>query len=99
MEDYIRFIPSVALVLAITWTFWRSNALLYRWAERNHYRIVRKRFRWFRRGPFFWTSSNVQTVYYVTVEDTMGRPRTGWVRCGGWYLGLWSDKAEVQWED
>ena len=50
------------------------------------------------RGPYFWTSSKGQTVYRVTVE-VRGGVRTGWVRCGGWWLGLLSDQAEVRWDN
>src|SRR5262249_35973173 len=52
----------------------------------------------FFRGPFFWTSSKGQTVYRVTVE-VKGAVRTGWVRCGSWWLGLRSEQVEVRWDE
>jgi hypothetical protein len=90
---------AVLIGLSFWWHFSRSSSLLYRWAEKNGYRIVRKQYRTFFRGPFFWTSSKGQTVYYVVVEDSAGARRSGYVRCGGWWLGLMSDHAEVSWDD
>jgi hypothetical protein len=48
---------------------------------------------------FFWTTSQDQVVYYVTVLDQLGRERRGWVRCGSWFLGMFSNQADVRRED
>jgi hypothetical protein len=80
------------------WHFHRSRTVLERWAERNGYRLREAEYRHVFRGPFFWSSSKGQTVYRVTVEGK-DRVRTGWVRCGGWFLGLLSDHAEVRWDE
>jgi hypothetical protein len=90
---------AVLALLLFAWQFRRSDTLLERWAERNGYTLIEREYRWFARGPFFWTSSKGQTVYRVTVEDKAGRRRSGWVRCGGWFFGLLSDTAEVRWDD
>jgi len=79
--------------------FYRSNLLLQQWAEQNGYHITEQQYRWFFKGPFFWTTSRGQTVYSVVVEDDAGRTRRGWVRCGGWWFGLLSSNTEVRWED
>jgi hypothetical protein len=86
-------------VLIIIWHFGRSDALLQQWAQRNGYRLLDHRYCWVFKGPFFWTTSKGQTVYRVTVEDEQGRRRSGWVRCGGWFMGLISDKVEARWDD
>jgi hypothetical protein len=86
-------------ILGLVWHFWRSDSLLQKWAEDQGYRIIRQEYRWFFKGPFFWTSSNGQTVYYVVIQDSAGSKRSGWVRCGGWWFGLVTDKVEVRWED
>ena len=86
------------VAMGSAWHFRRSRSLLERWAERNGYRIMAAEYRHVLRGPFFWTSSKGQTVYRVTVEVT-GGVRTGWVRCGSWWLGLLSDRAEVRWDE
>jgi hypothetical protein len=88
----------VVVVLGLTWHYGRSSSLLHQWAERNGYRVVRQQYRNFFRGPFFWTTTKGQTVYYVTVEDDAGNRRSGWVRCGGWLFGLLSDHVEVRWD-
>jgi hypothetical protein len=89
---------AVLIFLALWWHFGRSSSLLHQWAAKNGYRIVRQEYRYFFKGPFFWTSSKGQTVYYVVVEDSGGTRRSGWVRCGGWWLGLVSDNVEVRWD-
>ena len=73
--------------------------LLDRWAERTGYRIIDADYRNVFRGPFFWTTSKGQTVYRVTIQDENGRTRSGWVRCGGWWFGLWSDHVEARWDE
>jgi hypothetical protein len=80
------------------WQVSRSRALLRDWAARHGFEILESELRPLRRGPFFWTSSKGQTVYRVTVRDGQGAVRSGWVRCGGWWLGLFSDKTDVRWD-
>jgi hypothetical protein len=89
----------VLLIASIFWQFSRSRAVLEHWAEKNKFTIIHSEYRNFVRGPFFWTASKAQTVYYVKVRDSNGKVRSGWVRCGGWFLGLLTDTAEVRWED
>jgi hypothetical protein len=84
---------------SIVWHFSRSEALLQRWAERNDFRLLKQEYCWFFKGPFFWTSSRGQTLYYVTIVDDAGHRRHAWVRCGGWFLGLLSDHVDVSWDD
>lgn len=79
--------------------FSRSQSVLDQWADENGFEILHSEYRNFFRGPFFLTTSKGQTVYYVRIRDRQGVERAGWVRCGGWFLGLMSDKAEVRWED
>ncbi len=89
----------VAIILSIFWHFRRSESLLEEWARRNGFQIISREYRNFFRGPFFWTTGRHQTVYYVVVEDQQGNKRRGWVRCGGFFLGLFSDHVDVRWED
>jgi hypothetical protein len=103
MESFgvIAFIVGIlALVIFLTsWTFSRSRRLLDQWAESNGYRIASAEFCWFRRGPFFWTTSKSQTVYRITVMDSKGHSRSCWARCGGFWWGLWTDRVDVRWDD
>jgi len=82
----------------LVWHFKRARSLLDRWAKENGYEIVERSYRHLLKGPFFWTSSRGQAVYHVTVRDTQGSTRSGWLRCGGWWAGMFSDKTEVRWE-
>ena len=89
------------LVVVIGSVFWhnsRSISVLENWARENNFDILEREQRLWFKGPFFWTTSRGQTVYHVTVRDNNGAVRSGWVRCGGWFLGLMSDHAEVRWE-
>lgn len=96
----LPFAAVAALVLlAFIWHFGRSKSLLEQWAAQIGYRLIRQEYRNLFKGPFFWTSTKGQTVYYVTVEDAAGNRRSGWVRCGGWWLGLLSDHVDVHWDD
>ncbi len=89
----------VAMLLAFRWHFARSSSILRRWADENGYEILEKSYRHFFRGPFFFRTTKEQTVYRVTVRDKAGNVRTGWVACGSWWLGLWSNQARVRWDE
>jgi hypothetical protein len=100
MQNGFLIVIVVAVgIAAFMWHLSRSRSLLEKWAAENGYKILHTEYRNLFRGPFFWTSSKGQTVYYVKIRDREGNVRTGWVRCGGWWLGLLSDKTEVRWED
>jgi hypothetical protein len=103
MDDSIGIIlfigVLVLIVLIYVWHFSRSSLLLEQWASDNGYELLRREYRVLRRGPFFWTTSRGQTVYYVEIRDCQGHIRAGWVRCGSWWTGLLSDKVEAHWED
>jgi hypothetical protein len=73
----------------------RSKYLLNKWADENHFELLHAEHRIFRKGPFPW-SSRQQVVYRVRVRDDQGREREGWVRCGGWWAGVFSDKVEAE---
>jgi hypothetical protein len=92
-------VAAVFIGLTLWWHFSRSASILEQWGQENGYRIVNREYRHVFKGPFFWTSSQGQTVYYVTVEDEQGNHRHGWVRCGSRFFGLLSDTAEVRWDD
>jgi hypothetical protein len=77
----------------------RSRSLLEKWASEHQYQLVHREHRWFRKGPFFWSSSKGQAVYRVEILDEQAGRRKGWVRCGGWWLGVFADQVEVKWDD
>ena len=102
MEDLFPLLLIVVLlafgVVMTIWTFSRARQILEGWAADNGYQLVSSQFRWLRRGPFFWTSSKGQMIYYVVVRTPNGRTRRGWVRCGSFFWGVMRDKAEAKWE-
>jgi hypothetical protein len=94
------FLPAfiLALMAMAVLHFSRSRKILERWAERNGYRILQAQRRTFLRGPFFFYTAKGQEVFRVTVEDPQGQVRHGFVRCGSFWLGVLSDRADVRWD-
>jgi hypothetical protein len=104
MDQALLTVAFVVLFLSLggllmVWHFRRSGRMVERWAADNGYRLLGEEYRWFLRGPFWWRTGNGMAVYHVTVQDASGRVREGYVRCGGWFLGLLSDQVAVEWED
>ncbi len=89
----------ILLIAHKAWFALRSRTVLEQWAETNGYEILHAERRDFFLGPFFWTSPNGQTVYYVRVQDRVGLERSGWIRCGGLWATFFSEEAEVRWEE
>ena len=86
-------------VLVFGWRLRRSRSILQKWADGYGFEILECERRWFRRGPFWWRTSEHMEVFRVLVRDRAGQVRGGYVRVGGWFLGLWSDAARVEWDD
>ena len=93
-------IGSFCLVV-VTWAWWfaRSRALLRRWAEEHGLVLLHAERRWLRRGPPWWRASRNQCVFHVRVRDHAGVEHAGYVRLGGWFLGLLTDEISVVWEE
>lgn len=90
----------VAFIVAMmAFHFSRATSILEQWAEENGYEILdrERRLMWF--GPFWWRKGKGQEVYYVTIRTPEGQVRRGWVRCGGWFLGILSNEAVVEWDE
>jgi hypothetical protein len=89
----------VVIALSMAWTAGRSREILDRWAAANGYTILEAERRYLRRGPFFLRSGEGHQVFHVALRDAGGRTRGGYVRIGGWWLGLLADKVVVEWDD
>jgi hypothetical protein len=87
------------LIAYVVGIYRRAANLLSEWATRNGYRIVESERRNILKGPFFWTSSNNQIIYRVTVQDSYGNVRRGWVRCGSYLWGAWQSQVDVRWDE
>jgi len=95
----IGMIALVAFVVVmLKFHFSRARSILEQWAETNGYEILSSERRWFG-GTFWWRKSRNQEVYYVTIRTPEGQIRRGWVRCGGWFWGVLSDRADVEWDE
>jgi hypothetical protein len=97
----IVLVLAVVLILAGVSVMWRSqriDTLLRTWADENGYRLISAEYCWFWKVPYWFSSSKSQAVYRVQVEDQAGQVRGGYVRLGGWFLGLWSDAVDVTWD-
>jgi len=91
----------VGLVMAVPMIWWhhaRSRELLNQWARRNRLSLVNAQRRLLFRGPYTLWSGKGQAVFRVTVRDGTGRTRSGYVRVGGWFLGLLSDQIDAWWD-
>jgi hypothetical protein len=86
-------------IVSIVWSFGRGQSMLNNWAKANGFRIIDAERRSLRRGPFLFTTGKGQEVHYVAVEDAQGQRRSGYVRCGGMFLGMMSDAVAVKWDD
>lgn len=93
------FVLFVAMGAIIVWSHARGRSMLETWAYRKGYELLSREECWFFRGPFFWGTSEGQKVYKVTVREAEGAVRHGYVRCGSFWRGLWSDDVEARWSD
>jgi hypothetical protein len=84
------------VALSTTWHWFRSRFLLKQWARANGFELVQMSIPWFKFNPF-WASKR-QEVYQIRVRDHRGRERSGWAKCGGFWLGFLVDKVEVEWD-
>jgi hypothetical protein len=89
-------IGAIVLITYITWCFLHSRSLLHHWASTNELHILNSGLT--SSGPLSWTSSRSQIIYYVKVRDKEGQERRGWVRCGSFWMGVFSSKTEVRWD-
>ncbi len=101
-EFFILFLVILVFLTALlmwAWSLSRGKQILEQWARARGYRIISSEHRWFRRGPFFWTTTKGQIVYYVVVERPDGRTRRGYVRCGSFFWGVIKDKVQERLEE
>lgn len=76
----------------LLWASFRSEAMFREWGKSNGFRVLSHQ-------ECLRSSSLGQTVYKVTVLDTVGRHRKGTARCETRLLGLLPETIVVRWED
>ena len=80
------------------WSRRRAADMLAGWAAASGYQLLQFAPRYLRTGPYFWRHGRGQLIFYVTVADRSGGRRAGYVRLGGWLMGLLSDQVDVIWD-
>lgn len=88
---------AVVGVLLMVWHVSRSRTTLEQWAADHGYELLQAERRYLRRGPYFWTTSKGQEVFFIVVKDAGGNTQSGWARVGGFTLGQLSQKVSVRW--
>lgn len=99
---WLIFLILLVVGLGMASFYWgriRSRWMIEEWAQQNNLTILGAEYKWFSRGPFFWTSSKGQTVYRITAITPEGHHHTGWARCGGFFMGLLTNKVTVKWDN
>jgi hypothetical protein len=92
----------VFLGLALCGVFWeahRSGEMISRWAADQGYEVIEKKAPIINLGPFRWENPRGRTFYHITVRDSEGQTRAGWVSCGAEWLGLLSNKVVIRWDE
>jgi hypothetical protein len=55
----------------------RSQQMLDQWTANSHLKLVSSSPCWVNRGPFFWTTSQGQMIYRITVASEDGERTSG----------------------
>ncbi len=85
-------------VLSFVWSRSRSVRMIEQWAVENDLKLVSASHCWFKIGTPFWASNKNHTLYYITVQDEDDHILSGFALCGGFFMGLLSDRVEVKWD-
>jgi len=97
MSEWWRVLFFVSGLGVFSWLHYcRAGRRLDAWARDHHVRIVRRQWRILLRGPH--GLSGRYEVFRIVAADGQGGERVGWVRLGGFFLGLRSDESKVLWE-
>jgi len=99
---WLWLMPVAALIFGFViyrWHIWRGRSALQQWASTKRFEILESK-RCFFCGAFpWWTTSQKQTVFFVTVRDDSGRERSGWLRFGDWLGGGYKHEPDIIWRD
>lgn len=102
MHDADFFITLSSILLLVAVLAWvqhsKARKIVLQWAQTMEVELVSAQVRYLRTGPFFFAHSRGQFVFRILVRDQTGQERTGWLRVGGWLLGVLSAKTKVYWD-
>lgn len=89
--------------LGIYWQTRRVRTMLHAWADASGLKLLEYRRSWSLFPPIgmLFTASRAQALMHVKVYDlSTHRIRSGWVKLGSYWFGLWdADAVEVQWDE
>ena len=85
------------LIFTTRWQLRRSREMLESWCARGGFELMTAQHRLLFRGPYFWASKG-QMVYKISARDRAGRIRGGYARCGGYWLGVFTEEVDVRWD-
>ena len=99
MRTNLLLFAVVIIAVVLLLMFFRARSILETWAMENSYEILSSDLRILNRGSYLGTIFGNQWVFRVTVRDHEGRASTGFVKCGGFWWGLFVNRAEVKWDE
>lgn len=90
-------------VLVGTGVIWKGRELRARviadeWARAKGHTLLDSELLLVSTGPFSFVTLGARSVVRISVHDTRGKHRTGWLRCGGWLFGMLTSGAAVKWD-
>ncbi len=101
MPDIVSVLIVLLIIAIVWWGYSQSIHIIGRWADRNGLQLVSSSRCYWTLGTPFWAALNQRnrTLYRITVADSVGNRMSGYALCGGAFLGMWSDRVEVKWDD
>lgn len=94
----VPIIGAIVITLITRQRYARGMEILRNWAWANKLQVRSAEYRTLHWGPFQRKSSSNQAVFRGRVTDETGKSHTGWVRCGGHWSGLQSERVSVKWD-
>lgn len=97
-------LPILPLALIPPYIYWylaRTKSMLTAWAASCGFTILEAKRNYIPPWRMWLTTSKSQVVMHVKVyDDATHRIRSGWLRLGSYWWGVFdADAVEVQWDD
>jgi hypothetical protein len=84
------------IVVMLVLIYSRAQMILRTWAKDNGYEILSSNMRFLSRGPYKYTLLGKQWVFHVVVRASDGSTKTGYVKCGSFFWGVFVNSAEAR---
>ena len=102
MNNYLFLLITAAIVISpsalVVWQRYRRYAILRQWEARQPYVWIEYKKRHYFKEPSLRDAFTRETFYQITAYNRKGRIRRGWLRCGSWWLGSFTNRIQVSWE-